>query len=460
MKRGYRVDESVRDDGRRYVTYTSPSGKQWQTRAARIAYPCVSKEAAYTSLNKEVAYKFAHDHGVSIPATRYVKSNETLSDTEVSQMLATHTALIVKPSNASLSRGLTLKIRTSKALHAALTRARKVSPTVLIQEQVEGEEIRFVVMDGIVVSALLRQTARVVGDGVLTVAQLIERENEIRRELVFEHLTYPQLTEEIVPAEFFTSLHIPKKGEVVELNRATMIRNGCSVYDVIDEIDSSYRQLVEDLCRHMDTKFIVVDMFIRDYAQPRAKGNHWFIEFNAAPVLKLFYGCRNGKMFDIVPQLVKSIDATLHTPATHERMIVGGFEEVTLPDYDDGVMVAKIDTGAYSGALYATRVRKKVDEAGRDYVTFALLGDQTKICTSYDFYQRSVRSAHGHTQQRYVIRTHVRIKGKLYETEIGLSDRSNMKFPILIGRKFLREYDMLVDVTRNEEMDHEKELLG
>lgn len=458
-KRGYTVTEETRN-GRLFVTYTSPSGKVWSTRAALLRYPCVSEQARYISRHKEVAYQFAAAEGVSIPYTRHLSSDEILTTEEVHSLLTTYGMLIVKPSNTSLSRGLTLKIKTEKALMVAIAKARKVSPSVLIQEQVEGEEIRFVVMNGKVVSALLRQTPRVTGDGISMIAQLIQVENQVRQELVFEHITYPQLDETIIDKALLTSERVVAAGEVVELNRATMIKNGCSLYDVISNIHPSYLRSVESLVKNLDTKFIVVDMFIRDYTQPQTERNHWFIEFNTSPVLKLFYSCRDNKMFDIVPKLVSNIDSSLHRQEEARQVTIGSFESVTLPDYSESPLLAKIDTGAYSGAVYATYVRKKLDETGRPYLAFALNGDRSHTCRAYDFYQRKVRSAHGHVQVRYVIKTYIKIQEQLYETDIGLSDRANMKYPVLIGRKFLRDNNILVDVTMNEMMDHEKELLG
>ncbi|MEO7904775.1 MAG: RimK/LysX family protein [Candidatus Saccharimonadales bacterium] len=458
-KIGYTIDEEVRNN-RRYVTYTSPSGKRWSTRAALLSYPCVSTEASYVSRNKEVAYKLAQKNNISIPQTWYIKATDTLTDEQIATMLAQHDHLIVKPSNASLSNGLTLGITTGRQLRTAITKARKTSPAVVVQEQVEGEEVRFVVMNGRVVSALLRRTARVVGDGVSTIAQLIVAENIARQQLKFDYIAYPLLSDENIESAFMTSTNVPPMGEVVELNRATMIRNGCSVYDVVDDVDASYITLVEKLAGAVDTRFIVVDVFVKDYQRPKTATNHLFIEFNTSPVLKLFYGCRNGKMFDIVPRLVKSIDVTLHEPVQPVRTTLGGFEPVTLLDFGNLELIAKVDTGAYSGAIYATNVRTKEDETGRPYLSFLLNGDVSQKGTAYDFYQRTVRSAHGHLQERFVIRTYIQIQGRLYATEIGLSNRANMKYPMLIGRKFLRDNRMLVDVIVNDELDYEKELLG
>jgi hypothetical protein len=49
------------------------------------------------------------------------------------------------------------------------------------------------------------------------------------------------------------------------------------------------------------------------------------------------------------------------------------------------------------------------------------------------------------------------VQGKVYPIRIGLSDRSDMKRSVLIGRRFLRENDMLVDVRVHDEYDDEGE---
>lgn len=458
-KRHYTVDTELRA-GKLFVTYTSPTGAQWATRAAMLRYPGMSEESSYISRHKEVAYKFAEVRGVAIPHTAYIGPDDEITDEFAFDLFKRYGALVVKPSNSSLSRGLTLNITTPKALRLAVAKARKVYPSVLIQRQMKGEEVRFVILNGKAVAALLRQTPRVVGDGVASVAELIRQENDARRNIKLEYVTYPQLTEEIVPAELIHGTRVPSRGEIVELNRATMIKNGCSVYDRLSEIHPMYAEVAEKLGESINAMFVVVDMFIEDYTQPLSATNYSFVEFNTAPVLKLFYGCRDGKNFDIVPKLVESIDKELHKPAGEQGQTIGSFEHIILPDFNYDPIVAKVDTGAYSGALHATGVRKKTDEAGREYLSFGLVGDKRKRYAAYDFYVRIVRSAHGQAKRRYVIRTHIKMRDRLYETDIGLADRSSMRYPMLIGRKFLRDNNILVDVRVNESMDYEKELLG
>ncbi len=59
---------------------------------------------------------------------------------------------------------------------------------------------------------------------------------------------------------------------------------------------------------------------------------------------------------------------------------------------------------------------------------------------------RTVKSSNGTTQERIFIKTIVQLYGLKFETEISLTDRKSMKFPMLIGRNFL-ENRFLVDVS-------------
>ncbi len=310
-KIGYSTFEEVIDNKRR-VTFTSPSGRDWRTSVSRLAYPFNSPRVKDISVNKELAYIFAQEANVSIPYTYHVPEDHEMTPAEIETLFDRYLKLIVKPADSSLSRGLTLNIETSEQLALAIARARRVSSEVLVQQQVEGEEVRFVVIDGKVVSALLRRTARVIGDGTSTIRELIKVENDQRRQLLFEYISYPQLTDAMVIQKLLTSTKVPRKDEIVELNRATMIRNGCSVYDVMAQVHSSYIEIVEGLVGKLEAPFIVADVFIKDFSTPQNDHNYWFIEFNTSPVLKLFYGCRDGQSFDIVPRLTRSIDCWLH----------------------------------------------------------------------------------------------------------------------------------------------------
>lgn len=137
---------------------------------------------------------------------------------------------------------------------------------------------------------------------------------------------------------------------------------------------------------------------------------------------------------------------------------VGCLEYVGFPDFDISDALAKVDTGAFSGALHCTDI--KVVRRGKErrrILKFVPLGNPAYAQETEDFEQTYVRSASGHRQRRFIIATRITCGGVTYSTKIGLSDRKDMKREVLLGRRFLRENDLLVDVRINSELDDEGE---
>lgn len=140
------------------------------------------------------------------------------------------------------------------------------------------------------------------------------------------------------------------------------------------------------------------------------------------------------------------------------RPLIGCIEHVDFPELGVFGVMAKIDTGAFSGALHCTEIKRVRRGPERIKVLkFKPVGDDANQREATDFLETYVRSASGHRAKRYVITTVISVEGRNYPIRIGLSDRSDMRRPVLIGRRFLRENDLLVDVHINEELDDEGE---
>lgn len=135
------------------------------------------------------------------------------------------------------------------------------------------------------------------------------------------------------------------------------------------------------------------------------------------------------------------------------REIFGSIETVAVPSLGIADVVAKVDTGAWSGALHCTDI---YEQDNRLY--FTPLGNPELMTSVTEYENRTVRGATGHAMHRYIIPVTLEIKGKAYQTTLGLSDRKMLKREMLLGRKFLIENDILVDVTLTLDDDHEAEM--
>ncbi|MEO6109692.1 MAG: RimK/LysX family protein [Candidatus Saccharimonadales bacterium] len=137
---------------------------------------------------------------------------------------------------------------------------------------------------------------------------------------------------------------------------------------------------------------------------------------------------------------------------------VGCLEYISFPDLGLNNILAKVDTGAFSGAIHCTNI--KVYRRGADkrrILKYNPLG-KAKLAQETDTFEETyVRSASGHRIKRFIIATNIVCGNKTYKIKIGLSDRTDMKREALIGRRFLRENGIMVDVRKNSELDDEGE---
>lgn len=135
-----------------------------------------------------------------------------------------------------------------------------------------------------------------------------------------------------------------------------------------------------------------------------------------------------------------------------KQVVVGGVEAVSIPQLGLAEIIAKVDTGAWSGALHCTHIRV------RDGVlSFWPLGTKELKTHVTQYEVVHVRSANGHQAERYLVPVEIIVAGISYQTIIGLNDRSKMTREMLLGRRFLMENNILVDVARTKELDDEAE---
>lgn len=303
LSRGYSAE--LLKLSKHYTKFVSPTGAIWITQNSTVAYPFIDYAVQKISANKQTSYRYAASHQVSIPQTLATTPNQAEpSDPSAYQtFLERYKPLVVKPLDSFGSRGLTMDVSTAPALTAAISKARDFATTVLLQRQVSGQEVRLTVIKGRVVSVLLRQTPQVVGDGHSTTQQLISQENVARRQIQTPHLAYPELDDSLIAEHFLTDKTILERGRVLELSRSTMVKGGASLFNISEAIHDTYKQTACLLARQLSPSFLVVDMIIEDYLEPQTDTNYAFIEFNTSPALKMYYGTRDGKAYDIVPVL-------------------------------------------------------------------------------------------------------------------------------------------------------------
>lgn len=124
--------------------------------------------------------------------------------------------------------------------------------------------------------------------------------------------------------------------------------------------------------------------------------------------------------------------------------LIGRREYVNFPQLNLNHIEAKIDTGAYTCAIHCKNISLK-EEYGKNVLCFKLLDDT--LYHFENFTRKKIKNSFGEMEERYIIKTLVQIGKKKINTTISLSDRGNMRYPVLIGRKLLKG-KFIVDVNQ------------
>lgn len=131
--------------------------------------------------------------------------------------------------------------------------------------------------------------------------------------------------------------------------------------------------------------------------------------------------------------------------------IIGRLESIDLPEWDLQEIDAKVDTGAYTSSLHCQHI-ESYQENGKEYVKFNLLDPShetynDKLFRWPVFRKKTIKSSNGSREERFVVKTKVRIFDTIFTAELSLTDRSEMRYPVLLGRKLINNR-FLVDVSK------------
>ncbi|WP_148288661.1 ATP-binding protein [Ilumatobacter nonamiensis] len=154
--------------------------------------------------------------------------------------------VVVKPTSLSHGRGITLGIGTpeqfTRAWQGAVEAARALgrSQRLLVEEHVDGLDVRVFVVGSRAISATSRRPANVVGDGRATIRELIDYKNEIRRRDPYLGLSpIPSALEylEALVATGGSLDDVPEDGARVSLRSVSNVSAGGESFDVTDQVD-------------------------------------------------------------------------------------------------------------------------------------------------------------------------------------------------------------------------------
>ncbi len=197
--------------------------------------------------------------------------------------------VITKPHIGSGGRHTTLHIMTEDELQKGFESAKRLSPVVVIEEELVGPVMRATLIGGKLTAVLRRDPPQVIGDGVRTVRELVRELNKhpLRKGPVFAKVPFedPLVLREL-SRQNLTWESVPVQNRVVFLHFKVNWGIGGTSEDVTDKVHPDNKKLFEDIARFLDDDIVGIDFIISDISQSwKTVPRCGVIECNSLPLI-------------------------------------------------------------------------------------------------------------------------------------------------------------------------------
>ena len=224
--------------------------------------------------------------GVPVPEGRIVESAEDAWDAAED----IGPPVVVKPRDGNHGRGVSTDLNTQKEVEDAFHVAENEGSAVIVERFVPGDEHRLLVVGGRVVAAAKGETAWVVGDGRLSIAELIDRQlnSDPRRgpndnfPLGLIVLKEDQAVVLELKRQGYTPESVPDEGKKVLIQR-----NGNVAHDVTDRVHPDVDAVVSLAARVVGLDIAGIDVVAEDISRPLEEQRGAIVEVNAGPGLHM-----------------------------------------------------------------------------------------------------------------------------------------------------------------------------
>jgi GNAT-family acetyltransferase (TIGR03103 family) len=231
--------------------------------------------------DKRLTRRLVADVGITVPRARLATFDDAdyAFVTEVGEV-------VVKPTRGEQGKGITVGVGVENGpgeLAAALARAREQHPEVLIEQRMDGDDLRLVVIDGRVVAAALRMPPEVIGTGDHSIRDLIASESRRRSASTGGESRIPidDLTEATVAESGWSLDDVLPQGTRLRVRKTANLHQGGTIHDVTAQVNPELCRVAVAAAEAIGIPVTGIDLLV-----PDVTGTEYaFVEANERPGL-------------------------------------------------------------------------------------------------------------------------------------------------------------------------------
>ncbi len=266
--------------------------------------------AADICQDKVLTKHYLMQQGIAVPKSRTVNS----ADEALAAAQEFGFPVVIKPQNGRQGEGVTVYVDTPGKLWRAFEWAWEYrgDEGIMVEEQIEGNSYRVLVIGDKVAAASLKMPPFIIGDGIHTIDQLIEKENRNPKRGLHHSLPLSPIKRD--PALIMALERqqqelntIAPKGEIIRLRDSANLSCGGEAQDVSDEISPDLAFDMVRVAKLIGLDVAGIDIVTPSLSQSLKEAHGAVIEVNAAPGLRMHIFPSKGQSRPVGEMIVKKL---------------------------------------------------------------------------------------------------------------------------------------------------------
>ena len=190
---------------------------------------------------------------------------------------------VCKPPDGTEGIGVEMNFSDLPAIEDYWNRNQHLGPVFMLEEQIDGEDLRMQVVGGKIVAACTREPAFVIGDGINDLHQLIEnRRKVIKGQNPMNDLLIDKASLDLLEKQKLVMSDIPASGQKVILKELANMSQGAVAFDMMDVIHHRYQIWVDLIVDYLKVDYFALDFITKSFTDDPAT-QAILLEINAKP---------------------------------------------------------------------------------------------------------------------------------------------------------------------------------
>ena len=220
--------------------------------------------------------------------------------------------IVLKPQYGNQGKGVILNIKSEKELIEAYNQIQSEYKDIIIEKYHIGYDYRVLVVDYKVIAVALRTPPFVIGNGLSTIRELIEKENDNmkRGECHEKSLSKIKIDNEVIQclkSQGKSLSSILDNNQKIYVRRNANLSTGGEAVDCTEKICEENIRICERAARILSLDICGIDICSNDISIPLKENDGIIMEMNSAPGLRMHINPSKGKSRNVGKHIVNML---------------------------------------------------------------------------------------------------------------------------------------------------------